>query len=58
MRPSQLEGVRDLAELILDKQVRLGRPRRVPHLADAASGPAFTAAATKLRPSMFFGAGR
>ena len=41
---SQLQGVREVAVRVFDRPVRLGRPRRVPHLADAASGPAFTAA--------------
>ncbi len=38
---SQLQGVRELAGLILDKQVRLGRPLRISGLPEAASGPAF-----------------
>ena len=38
---SQLQGVRDLAALVLDKQVRLGRPLRIGGLADATAGPAF-----------------
>ena len=42
---SQLAGVREVAVRVFDRPVRLGRPRRVPHLADAASGPAFTACA-------------
>ncbi|MCB9988581.1 MAG: cell division protein FtsA [Rhodospirillales bacterium] len=42
---SQLPGVRDLAQLILDKQVRLGKPIRVSGLADAVSGPAFATTA-------------
>ena len=37
----QLPGVRDLAALVLDKQVRLGRPLRIQGLAEATSGPAF-----------------
>jgi len=41
---SQLQGVRELAALILDKQVRLGRPLRVSGLPEAASGPAFATA--------------
>jgi cell division protein FtsA len=41
---SQLAGVRELAVRVFDRPVRLGRPRRAPHLADAASGPAFCAA--------------
>ncbi len=39
---SQLSGVRELASIILDKQVRLGRPRPVEGLAAATSGPAFS----------------
>jgi len=42
---SQLQGVRDLAALILDKQVRLGRPVRLPGLADQTGGPAFATCA-------------
>ncbi|MGQ9365416.1 cell division protein FtsA [Azospirillum sp. ST 5-10] len=42
---SQLPGTRELAQLILDKQVRLGRPTRIAGLADAAGGPAFSTAA-------------
>jgi cell division protein FtsA len=42
---SQLPGTRELAQLILDKQVRLGRPLRVKGLADAVAGPAFATAA-------------
>ncbi|PVM85233.1 cell division protein FtsA [Caulobacter radicis] len=40
---SQLAGVREVAMRVFDRPVRLGRPRHAPHLADAASGPAFTA---------------
>ena len=46
---SQLEGVRDLAELVLDKQVRLGRPKLIRGLPDSVSGPAFSTAAGLLR---------
>ena len=42
---SQLPGTRELAQLILDKQVRLGRPTRIAGLADANGGPAFSTAA-------------
>ncbi len=42
---SQLPGMRDLAQMILDKQVRLGRPIRLSGLPDAVSGPAFATAA-------------
>jgi cell division protein FtsA len=46
---SQLQGVREMAELILDKQVRLGRPRRLKGLPEAVSGPAFASCAGLLR---------
>ncbi len=46
---SQLEGVRDLAELVLDKQVRLGRPKAIRSLPDSMSGPAFSTAVGLLR---------
>ena len=42
---SQLNGVRELALRVFDRPVRLARPFRAPHLADAASGPAFCASA-------------
>ena len=38
---SQLPGARELAGLVLDKQVRLGRPKTVNGLAEAVSGAAF-----------------
>jgi cell division protein FtsA len=41
----QLSGVSDLAALILDKQIRTGRPTRVGGLADATGGPAYSACA-------------
>jgi cell division protein FtsA len=50
---SQLAGVREVAVRVFDRPVRLGRPRRVPHLADAASGPAFTATAGILHRAAF-----
>ncbi len=50
---SQLAGVLEVATRVFDRPVRLGRPRRVPHLADAASGPAFCAAAGVLHRSAF-----
>ena len=46
---SQLEGVRDLAELVLDKQVRLSRPKMIKGLPESVSGPAFATAAGLLR---------
>lgn len=41
---SQLLGVRELAGIVLGKQVRLGRPHGVPGLADSVSGPSFSVA--------------
>jgi cell division protein FtsA len=38
----QLHGVREFAGLILDKQIRIGRPQRVTGLAESTSGPAFS----------------
>jgi cell division protein FtsA len=64
---SQLPGVRELAQRVLDKQVRLGRPLRVARplspnsksgsasftgLAEATSGPAFSTTAGLLAVSM------
>ncbi len=42
---SQIPGLRDLAQLILDKQVRQGRPIRISGLAEAVNGPAFATTA-------------
>lgn len=42
---SQLPGLRDLAQLVLQKQVRMGRPLRIQGLAEAAGGPAFATCA-------------
>ncbi|MBL8834768.1 MAG: cell division protein FtsA [Alphaproteobacteria bacterium] len=42
---SQLQGVRDLAALILDKQVRMGKPLRIAGLSDQTGGPAFSTCA-------------
>lgn len=42
---SQMAGLRDLAQHVLDKQVRLGRPIRLTGLPDAVSGPAFATTA-------------
>ena len=50
---SQLNGMREVAIRVFDRPVRLGRPRRVPHLADAASGPAFCTAAGVLHRAAF-----
>jgi cell division protein FtsA len=50
---SQLTGVRETAVRVFDRPVRLGRPRRAPHLADAAAGPAFCAATGVLHRSAY-----
>jgi cell division protein FtsA len=50
---SELSGVRELAMQVFERPVRLGRPRRVPHLADVASGPAFCTAAGVLQRAAF-----
>ncbi len=42
---SQLPGLRDLAQQVLDKQVRLGRPIRIDGLAESVNGPAFATTA-------------
>ena len=42
---SQLTGTRELAQQVLGKQVRIGRPRGVVGLAESASGPAFATCA-------------
>jgi cell division protein FtsA len=39
---SQMQGIRDLAGLVLDKQVRLGRPVGFQGLPEATAGPAFS----------------
>ncbi len=41
----QLPGTRELAGLILDKQIRIGRPLRIEGLAEATGGPAFATSA-------------
>ena len=41
----QIHGAREFAGLILDKQVRMGRPQRVAGLAEATGGPAFATTA-------------
>ena len=46
---AQLHGVPELAELVLEKQVRIGRPLRISGLAEATSGPAFSTCAGLLR---------
>ena len=42
---AQLTGVRELSGLILDKQVRIGKPLRITGLAEATCGPAFATSA-------------
>ncbi|MDH5722008.1 MAG: cell division protein FtsA [Alphaproteobacteria bacterium] len=42
---SQITGIKDLAEHVLDKQVRLAKPIRLDGLPDAVSGPAFSTVA-------------
>jgi cell division protein FtsA len=42
---SQLPGARELAGLILDKQIRIGRPMRIDGIAEATGGPAFATSA-------------
>lgn len=49
---SQMQGVRDLAALVLNKQVRLGRPLNFLGLPEATSGPAFSTCAGLLRYAM------
>lgn len=42
---SQIPGLRDLAQHVLDKHVRLGKPIRLTGLPDAVSGPSFATTA-------------
>lgn len=42
---SQLPGLCDIGQMILDKQIRLGRPHRIKGLAESTSGPAFATCA-------------
>jgi len=46
---SQLQGVRELAALVLEKQIRMGRPMRISGLPEATSGPAFSTGTGLLR---------
>jgi cell division protein FtsA len=50
---SALTGVREVAVRVFDRHARLGRPRRLPHMADAAAGPAFCAAAGVLQRAAY-----
>ncbi|MBI4967600.1 MAG: cell division protein FtsA [Rhodospirillales bacterium] len=51
---AQLQGVRELAAMILDKQVRMGRPVGFAGMAEATNGPAFATAAGLLRYGAFY----
>jgi len=42
---SQLQGVRELAAMVLDKQIRMGRPLRLRGLPESMAGPAFATSA-------------
>lgn len=42
---SQMPGIRELAQHVLDRQVRLGRPIRIHGLPESVSGPAFATTA-------------
>ncbi len=42
---SQIAGIKELSEHVLDKQVRLGKPIRLSGLPDAVSGPSFSTVA-------------
>ncbi|OAN44459.1 cell division protein FtsA [Magnetospirillum moscoviense] len=46
---SQMQGARDLASMVLDKQVRLGRPVGFHGLPEATNGPAFSSCAGLIR---------
>ena len=46
---SQLQGIRELATLVLEKQIRMGRPMKMNGLAEATSGPAFSTCAGLVR---------
>jgi cell division protein FtsA len=50
---SQLAGVREVATRVFDRSVRMGRPGRIPHLADTVAGPGFCAAAGVLQRAAF-----
>jgi cell division protein FtsA len=45
---SMIPGLRELGQIVLNKQVRLGRPIRVNGLAEAVNGPAFSTTAGML----------
>jgi cell division protein FtsA len=52
---AQMQGVRDLAAMVLDKQVRLGRPVGMQGLPEATNGPAFSTCAGLLRYAVLSG---
>ena len=39
---SQLAGIREVASMVLDKQVRIGKPKNVPNLPETLYNPAFS----------------
>jgi len=49
---SQMNGIRELAARILERQIRLGRPIRTAGLADSTGGPAFSTCAGLLHYSV------
>ena len=49
---SQMAGAAELAGMILDKQVRIARPRSIEGLPEAATGPAFSTCAGLLHHAM------
>jgi cell division protein FtsA len=49
---SQMQGARELAGMVLDKQVRLGRPVGFQGLPEATNGPAFSTCAGLIRYAM------
>lgn len=49
---SQVMGLRELASRTLGKQVRLGKPKLVPGLAESASGPSFATAIGMIQYAM------
>ncbi|MTJ82067.1 MAG: cell division protein FtsA [Telmatospirillum sp.] len=52
---AQMQGARDLAAMVLDKQVRLGRPIGMQGLPEATNGPAFSTCAGLLRYAVLSG---
>lgn len=49
---SQLQGIREAAAFVLDRQVRIGRPYNITNLPEGMDGPAFSTAAGILRYAM------